>query len=72
MTILVAILCYSFMFLVSVVSVMVAVAVGVGGTLLSCNYDPSAVSQHSLVAPPLEVPLPLPRSSDPRPPTPLH
>jgi hypothetical protein len=53
MTILVAILCYSFMFLVSVVSVMVAVAVGVGGTLLSCNYDPSAVSQHSLVAPPL-------------------
>lgn len=60
------------MFVVSVVSVMVAVAVRVQGTLLSCNYDPAAVNQHSLVAPPLEVPLPLPRNSDPRPPTPLH
>ena len=42
------------------------------GPQFSCNYDPNQVQEQAMLSLPLEVPLSLPRSSEPRPPTPVH
>lgn len=62
------------MLLQKIVFLLLLVGLGVGGSapLLSCNYDPNAVNEYTLISAPLEVPLSLPRNSDPRPPTPIH
>lgn len=62
------------MFTQKIVLIVVLVGLGVGGSTpyLSCNYDPATVNEYVFVSGPLEVPLSLPRISDPRPPTPIH
>lgn len=61
------------MLLSVVVLVALGVAAGMGATpLLSSNYESHRASGFSLLVTPLQVPLSLPRSSDPRSFVPLH